>query len=46
MLKNKYYIGKDKTKWKMEVTPKNNRTPSYNIITHLPGPKLNAKNKN
>lgn len=44
-VQNKYYIGKDQTKWKKEVPPKNSHTRSHNIITHLPGPKSNAKNK-
>ncbi|UYV68511.1 hypothetical protein LAZ67_6000002 [Cordylochernes scorpioides] len=35
-----YYIGKDqKTKWKKALPPKNVRTRSENIITHLPGEK-------
>ncbi|UYV79467.1 hypothetical protein LAZ67_17002717 [Cordylochernes scorpioides] len=33
-----YHIGKDqKTKWKKSLSPKNVRTRSENIITHLPG---------
>ncbi|UYV73811.1 K02A2.6-like [Cordylochernes scorpioides] len=40
-----YYIGKDqKTKWKKALPPKNVRTRSENIITHLPGVKGEAKN--
>lgn len=45
IVQNKYYIGKDQTKWKKKVPPQNSRTRSHNIITHLPGPKSNAKNK-
>ncbi|UYV72184.1 hypothetical protein LAZ67_9002121 [Cordylochernes scorpioides] len=40
-----YYIGKDqKTKWKKALPPKNVRTRSENIITHLPGVKGEVKN--
>ncbi|UYV72085.1 hypothetical protein LAZ67_9001767 [Cordylochernes scorpioides] len=40
-----YYIGKDqKTKWKKALPPKNVRTRSKNIITHLPGVKGEARN--
>ncbi|UYV65113.1 hypothetical protein LAZ67_3003153 [Cordylochernes scorpioides] len=40
-----YYIGKDqKTKSKKALSPKNVRTRSENIITHLPGVKGEAKN--
>ncbi|UYV64000.1 K02A2.6-like [Cordylochernes scorpioides] len=40
-----WYIGKDqKTKWKKALPPKNVRTRSENIITHLPGVKGEAKN--
>lgn len=42
---NKFYIGKDQTKWKKKVPPQNSRTRSHNIITHLPGLKSNAKNE-
>ncbi|UYV84572.1 hypothetical protein LAZ67_X002662 [Cordylochernes scorpioides] len=40
-----YYIGKDqKTKWKKALPPKNVRTRSENIITHLPRVKGEEKN--
>ncbi|UYV63526.1 hypothetical protein LAZ67_2004514 [Cordylochernes scorpioides] len=41
-----YYIGKDqKTKWKKALPPKNVRTRSENIITHLPGVKAMSENR-
>nr|CAI5853546.1 unnamed protein product [Callosobruchus analis] len=33
-----YYYGKDGTKWKKTAPPKNIRTRSENIVSHLPGP--------
>nr|CAH7712309.1 unnamed protein product [Callosobruchus chinensis] len=39
------FIGKDKsTKWRKHQYPLNVRTRRQNIISHLPGPKGNAKN--
>lgn len=39
-----FYIGKDcLTKWRKSHTPTNVRTRAHNIITHLPGPKNNAR---
>ncbi|XP_023213628.1 piggyBac transposable element-derived protein 4-like [Centruroides sculpturatus] len=41
----RYYIGKDGfTKWNKQPPPKRVRTRSQNIITHLPGPKNEARN--
>lgn len=40
-----YYLGKDKiTKWRKFPLSQNTRTRNQNIVTHLPGPKNNAKN--
>lgn len=42
-----FYIGKDKkTKWIREKPPSNTRTRGHNIVTHLPGCRPIAKNKN
>lgn len=42
---NKFYLGKDKTtKWKKNKPNIQIRVRSHNIITHLPGPKQNARN--
>jgi len=35
VVQNKYYIGKNQTKWKKEVPPQNSRTRSHNIIIHI-----------
>lgn len=40
-----YFLGKDNlTKWRKQTPPKNVRTRSENIVTHLPGPKGEIKN--
>ncbi|KAJ8952464.1 hypothetical protein NQ314_007541 [Rhamnusium bicolor] len=39
-----YYYGNDSTKWKKHSPPKNIRTRSENIISHLPGTIREAKN--
>jgi len=42
---NNFYLGKDKTtKWKKNKPNMQIRVRSHNIITHLPGPKQNARN--
>lgn len=41
-----YYVGKDGiTKWRKNKFPANVRTRSCNIITHLPGPKCEARDR-
>lgn len=40
----KYFWGKDGTKWRKEIPPRNIRTRSINIISHLPGSTKQAKN--
>jgi len=44
ILQNKYFFGKDKTRWNKQAPTSNHRTRSHNIIIHLPGPKSTAKN--
>lgn len=40
-----FYVGRNNlTKWKKEIPPKNSRTRSHNIISHIPGVKGIAKN--
>lgn len=40
-----FYVGRNTlTKWKKEMPPKNSRTRSHNIISHIPGVKGVAKN--
>lgn len=40
-----FFIGKDQsTKWRKHCNPRNVRTRSENLITHLPGPKETVKN--
>jgi len=40
-----YFLGKDKiSKWEKHVPPKNVRTRSENLVTHLPGPKAATRN--
>lgn len=44
ILQNKYFFGKDKTRWNKQAPTSIHRTRSHNIIVHLPGPKSTAKN--
>ncbi|KAL4153702.1 hypothetical protein QTP88_001535 [Uroleucon formosanum] len=44
ILQNKYFFGKDKTRWNKQAPTSTHRTRSHNIIVHLPGPKSIAKN--
>ncbi|XP_035205515.1 uncharacterized protein LOC118180546 [Stegodyphus dumicola] len=39
-----FYVGKDGTKWSKVLPFKNVRTPSKNIVTHLPGVKKQYRN--
>ena len=41
---NSYFLAKDSFRWKKDITARNIRTRSHNIVMHLPGPKGNAKN--
>lgn len=44
ILQNKYFIGKDNTRWNKNASITVHRPRSHNIITLLPGPKTAVKN--
>lgn len=44
ILQNKYFFGKDSTRWMKEEPTRAHRTRAHNVIVHLPGPKSTAKN--